>query len=245
MDETAAVSRNGRPWRLTGCMTCQSLLVPAIAALFFGAAGNAFAQAQAPAPLARGDAAGLVGWMNVDKSGLGDQGRNDWYNRGFYGGGVAGWYWTDHHKTEIEVGASTSVDFWVYRSIAADGNFPAFGGSQFTFSTRRVAIGQQYQFLRNAWFHPHAGAGVDLTWETTTERAEPVIVYSTSPPGQPRQLRPGMVIGPNTALIVRPFGEVGFKAYVSPRGFLRSDLRLLVRGGIDEVQVRFGFGIDF
>jgi hypothetical protein len=224
-------------------MTRQSLLVPAIAALFFGAAGSAFAQA--PAPLARGDAAALVGWMNVNKSGLGDQSRNDWYNRGFYGGGIAGWYWTDHHKTEIEVGASTSVNFWVYRSIAADGNFPAFGGSQFTFSTRRVALGQQYQFLRNAWFHPHAGAGVDLTWETTTERAEPVIVYSTSPPGQPRQLRPGMVIGPDTALVVRPFGEVGFKAYVSPRGFLRSDLRLLVRGGIDEVQVRFGFGIDF
>jgi hypothetical protein len=183
--------------------------------------------------------------MNVNKSALGDQSHNDWYNRGFYGAGVAGWYWTDHHKTEIEAGASTAVDFWAYRRFDSESNFPAFGGSRFTFSTRRVAIAQQYQFFRNQWFHPHVAAGIDLTWETTTERAEPVILYPTQQPGPPRVLREAAVIGPDTRLRVRPFGEVGFKAYVSTRGFLRSDLRMLARNGIDEVQVRFGFGVDF
>ena len=93
--------------------------------------------------------------------------------------------------------------------------------------------------------HPHAGAGVDLTWETTTEKAEPVTCTRRPSLGSPGSSRAGTVIGPDTALIVRPFGEVGFKCTFSPRSFLRSDLRLLVRRGIDEVQVRFGFGVDF
>jgi len=227
-------------------VTRDALLVLAlIGTVLCGSARTSFAQTPPPSPLARGDASGFVGWLNVDKSGLADRSNNDWYNRGFYGAGVAGWYWTDHHKTEVEVGASTAVDFWVYRSFAVENSFPAAGGSQFTFSTRRVAIGEQYQFFRNVWFHPHVGAGVDLTWETTTERAEPVILYPTPQPGQPRQLRPAMVTGPDTAFHVRPFGEVGFKAYVSPRSFVRSGLRLVARNGIEEVQVRFGFGVDF
>ena len=220
-------------------------LALAIAALVCGSTREAVAQPPSPSRLVRADVSGLASWLNVNKSGLGDQSHNDWYNRGFQAAGVAGWYWTDQHKAEIEVGASTAVDFDVYRRFAVENNFPAFGESRFTFRTWRVAIGEQYQFFRNAWFHPHVGAGVDLTWETTTEHAQPVILYPTQQPGQPRQLRPAMVIGPDTELHVRPFGEVGFKSYVSPRSFLRSDLRLLLRNGLEEVQVRFGFGVDF
>jgi hypothetical protein len=224
-------------------MTRHTLLLLAIGTLISGAGGTAFAQTPLPSRLARGDVSGQAAWMHVDKSDVAEQGRNDWYNRGFYGGGTAGWYWTDHHKTEVEVGASSAVRFWAYRAVVADG-VPVGQSSEFTFSTRRVAIGEQYQFFRNAWFHPHAGAGVDLTWETTTQAVQPLFLY-TSQPGLPRQIRPLSVIGPDTKLRVRPFGEVGFKAYVSPRAFVRSDLRLLARRGIDEVQLRFGFGVDF
>ena len=52
-------------------------------------------------------------------------------------------------------------------------------------------------------------------------------------------------MGPDTDFQVRPFGEVGFEVYASPRGFVRGDLRLLARNGLDEVQIRFGFGVDF
>jgi hypothetical protein len=32
---------------------------------------------------------------------------------------------------------------------------------------------------------------------------------------------------------------------MTPRAFFRTDLRVLARRGLDEVQVRFGLGVDF
>jgi hypothetical protein len=212
-------------------------------ALLPGAAHSAFAQAAAPSPLARGDVSGVAAWMHVDKSDASGRHSNDWSNRGFYGGGTAGWYWTDHHKTEIEAGATGDVRLYTYRTFV-DNGVTVPENSELTFSTRRIAVGQHYQFYRNAWFHPHAGAGLDLTWERTTQVVHPAFLFTTQP-GRPGEVRPGSVIGPDTALHVRPFGEVGFKAYVSPRAFVRSDLRLVARRGLDEVQLRFGLGVDF
>jgi hypothetical protein len=202
----------------------------------------ALAQTTPPAAISRGDITGIAAWQNVNKSNLGGQYHDDWYNRGLYGGGIAGWYWTDHHKTEVEAGASTAARFTVYRGYPAE-NPAAFATSMFTFSTRRIAISQHYQFFRNAWFHPHVAAGADVNWETTTENAGPVFTYGQT--GASREIAPARVIGPDTRVRVRPFGEMGIKAYVAPHGFLRTDLRVLAQRGINEVQVRFGAGIDF
>jgi hypothetical protein len=207
-----------------------------------GSAATAFAQTPLPSPLARGDVTGVVGWQHVNKSDLLGDGGNDWHNRGVYGGGTVGWFWTDHHKMEVEFGASNRARFQTYETQFIN-NVPVAGRSVYSFSTRRVAIGEQYQFFRNQWFHPHAAAGVDLTWETITETAEPLFVFTQ--PGGPRQIRPGIVTGPDTSFRARPFGEVGFKAYVTPHGFFRGDFRVMVRSGIDEAQMRFGFGVDF
>ena len=223
-------------------MTRHAPLALAIATLVCGSARAAVAQAP-QSRLVRGDVSGLVGWLNVNKSELDDRTSNDWYNRGLYGGGMAGWHWTEHHKTEIEAGVGSAVRHESYRVIVVNGVQLA-ENSEFTFRSQRIAVGQQYQFFRNTWFHPHAGAGVDLTWERTTQVVHPVIQYTGSP-GRPTQVQPERVVGPDTDLQVRPFGEVGFKVYASPRGFVRGDLRLLARNGLDEVQLRFAFGVDF
>lgn len=225
-------------------MRCIALCILA----FCGSAVPGLAQGPPQAPLARADFVGVVGWQHRNKSSLDNDAGNDWHNRGFYGGATVGWFWTDHHKIELEVGGSSKARFTTYENRFFD-NFNAYGRSLHTFRTRRVAIGEQYQFFRNEWFHPHVAAGADLSWETTTETAEPLIVFVPPPGGlgggSQRQIRPGAVRGPDTSLRVRPFGEVGFKAYMTPRGFFRSDLRIMVRSGIDEAQVRFGFGVDF
>ena len=47
---------------------------------------------------------------------------------------------------------------------------------------------------------------------------------------------------------MRPFLGGGFKAYVSPRTFVRVDARLgggTAKRGLDEALARIGFGIDF
>jgi hypothetical protein len=64
-------------------------------------------------------------------------------------------------------------------------------------------------------------------------------------PGPGRVILPEQREGPRTEVSVRPFLATGFKAYMTPRGFFRSDIRVGFRGGADQVLLRFGFGIDF
>ena len=101
-----------------------------------------------------------------------------------------------------------------------------------------------YQFYRNAWAHPHVAAGVDLTWETHEQEDQPVFFYDSQSRVSP-VLQPARTIGPSTELLVRPFVELGTKLYVSPRSFFRTDLRVTLGGGAEEVLLRFGFGVDF
>src|SRR5262249_39785554 len=124
------------------------------------------------------------------------------------------------------------------------GGVTTFQTAEFTFRTPRVTLSERYQFGRNQWLHPHVGLGVDLTWETTTEEL-PAITAFDPQLRQSREIVPEREIGPNTRRLVRPFAETGFKLYMTPRSFFRSDVRFVVRKGIDEVLLRFGFGVDF
>jgi hypothetical protein len=60
-----------------------------------------------------------------------------------------------------------------------------------------------------------------------------------------RLVRPASSAGPNTDFKARPFAGLGAKLYMTPRAFFRTDLRVLVDSGVDEVLFRFGFGVDF
>jgi hypothetical protein len=194
-------------------------------------------------PVARADVAGTVAWLNTNRPDRSGQQYNNWNNHGLYGAATGGWYWTDHHKTEVEFGVSNRIRFQDYESTVVDG-LNTYSLSRQTISSRRVSISEHYQFFRNALFHPHVGAGVDLAWVETTRNADPIFVYD-SVGRVSRQVRPAVVTGPDTALQARLFGEVGFKAYMTPRSFFRSDLRLGGRQHLDEVLFRFGFGVDF
>jgi hypothetical protein len=192
-------------------------------------------------PLARADVTGTVGWFNADKSRLSSC--NDWYNRSAYGGATFGWYWTDHLKTELELGATSAAELYAIRTIDIEGQ-RTYVSSEHQFSTRRLVAGQQYQFFRNAWAHPHVAAGIDLTWENDEQRDEPIVLFD--PVSRvTRVVQPARTTDPSTHLQVRPFAEVGSKLYVSPRGFFRTDVRVTFGGGAEEVLLRFGFGVDF
>ena len=185
-------------------------------------------------PLQRADVSATLGWLNADKGDLDDnRGSNDWYNRSLYGGAGLGWYWTDHWKTEIDGGASTSADLRVY-SYVNDGRTTPLS-STYAFATRRVAIGQQYQFGRNVWVHPFAGAGIDLTWEQTDRTDEIYSSQGVRTTTHPRR----------TEWRTRPFATFGLKVYVGPRAFFRTDMKLVFDKGIDEALFRFGLGVDF
>jgi hypothetical protein len=202
---------------------------------------SAPAAAQPSSPdVVRPDIAGSIGWLNVNKSELSSS--NDWYNRGLHGAVTAGWYWSTHLKTELEASASKKVRFFASRELLIDG-IRSYAASEHTFTTRRVSIAQAYQFEENAWFHPHVSAGVDFNWETTTRFDREIYQYLIGSPG--RIIRPAIREPERTDLHVRPFAAVGFKAYMTPRGFFRTDARVSAGKRLEEILFRFGFGVDF
>ena len=100
---------------------------------------------------------------------------------------------------------------------------------------RRLAIGQHYQFFRNEWLHPSAGVGLDLTWEQTNRTDE---IYSAFPVRT-------TVHPSRTELLARPFATFALKAYITPRAFVRTDMKLVFDKGIDEALLRLAIGVDF
>jgi opacity protein-like surface antigen len=200
------------------------------------------AQSPDSRPLPRGEAAASIGWLNANKSSLSSFSSNNWSNSGLYGGGTFGWHWTEHHKIEIDGAASRSGRFFAYEPIIVGGvNTTRY--SDYRFVTGRLAVSERYQFRHNAWFHPHVGGGVELVRETTREDTEPVFAFDPVT----RQTRQVQVPDDDAAthITARPCVDIGFKTYLSPRGFFRTDFRLSARSRIEDVLLRFGFGVDF
>jgi outer membrane protein with beta-barrel domain len=193
-----------------------------------------------PPPIVRADAAGSLGWFNAKESIGPDD--DDWYSRSALGSAFGGWYWTDHLKTEIEAGGSTRASLYGY-TTRFENNQPVFTSTRAEYSTRRVAVSQHYQFFRNTWFHPFVGGGVDLIW--TTSESEQLTSYPyVSGPGSPRLPDERHVHPESTDFDVHPFALVGYKAYFNQWVFFRNDLRLTLDGGVNEVAIRFGIGVD-
>jgi hypothetical protein len=195
----------------------------------------------ARSPLVRADVQGTLGWFNAE-SNISNR-YDEWYNRSLYGGAGFGWYWTDHLKTELEVGATSAVELYGNEPVVIGGQ-PRYLSFRQAFSTKKLTAAQHYQFYRNVWFHPHLAAGIDLSWETITRRSEPLFFYDQVT-RQSRLERPAENLAPETSLHARPFAAAGFKAYMTQRSFFRSDLRFGIGSGVDEVLLRFGFGMDF
>jgi hypothetical protein len=218
----------------------KGLSVLLLAGLTLGGGEPASAQPlHPPGPVARADASGLLGYLGSEKP---FDRYNDW-DHSLFGGGTFGWYWTDHLKTEVEAGVSTRSEKHAYFSESVGTRF-INRESTFRYSTRRLAIGQQYQFFRNAMFHPYLGGGIELTWEKTEREDSPASIFDTSGrlpvPGNPAVVHPD-----RTELVPRGYAATGFKAYVSPKAFFRSDLKLAFGSGVEEVLLRVGFGVDF
>jgi opacity protein-like surface antigen len=202
-------------------------------------ASPAFAQASPVFP--RFDASGYVGWLAAEDD-MGRARRGRGWADSLFGALGAGWYWREHLKLEVDVGAGTAATAYRLETVLIDGA-QTYQASESTFSRRTLGVSQQYQYGRNAWFHPHIGAGLHVTWERRSTRYQPLVVYGGTPPG--RVVREAYVDGPGTNTTLRPFVTAGFKGYVTPRVFFRSDLRLALRHGLEESLLRAGFGVDF
>jgi hypothetical protein len=192
-------------------------------------------------PIPRRDVSATIGWLDAKAEDAGFLSYNRWESS-LYGSAGAGWYWTDHLKTEVDFGAGTKGDVYLSSPLVING-VPGQSIER-QFSRRILGLSQQYQFFRNAWFHPYLAAGANLTWERRTDRFSPLFVYDQGTRTS-RQVLPERFEGPRTEFDVRPFVGAGFKTYMTRRAFFRSDLRVGFKNGVDETLLRFGFGADF
>jgi hypothetical protein len=158
----------------------------------------------------------------------------DWEASLFKGLG-AGFYWSEHLKTEIEAGwPGPTEGYGYFSSRAADGS-SVFTSEEHTFHAFTASVGQLYQFGRNSFVHPFVGAGVSVT----RERDE--IERTTQTSRGPLHTD----VGDTTSVRARPFVTTGLKAYVSDRAFFRGDVKIDFRNRVEQMVWRVGFGVDF
>jgi opacity protein-like surface antigen len=213
------------------------------AAILFLTGEMASVRAQEPNghKLVRGDVTGSVGWLHVNKEELGTY--DDWHSRALFGSVGVGIYWTDHVKTELQVGANDR--FTVYAPARFEIAGQPFGSSsEYEFAARRLSLTGQYQFGRNQWFHPFLGAGIEVLAERTSRRDAAVYSFDQVT-RQSRIVRDAVAHPDRTDVRTLALVTTGFKAYVHPRAFFLTDGRVSFDSRINEVLLRFGLGIDF
>ena len=134
-----------------------------------------------PASASRWDVSAHVVWLGErrpDPSIRWDQ----WFNVAS-GGGLVGYYWTPHLKTEFDISTSSEGERYSVEHIAIPGIttvLPLQRDHEFRVTTGSAGV--IGQFFDNAWFHPFVGAGVELIRER--EHIETSLQFI--PPRDPR-----------------------------------------------------------
>lgn len=206
------------------------------------------AEAQEP-PLPRWDATGVLGWRGVLVT-RDAYVYHDWDGR-FVIQGTLGYYWTPNLKTEFETGIITQSEFQTFeqRTTLANATYPPFVRTDHRETGVPLSARVLYQFGENQFFHPFVGGGVsyDLMRDDATTPQQTFTSGFRRPDGTyevlldvPRSSRLETHRDPRGVIIV------GFKAYASERGFMRTDVLWSV-GSSDRryVSWRIGAGVDF
>jgi hypothetical protein len=219
------------------------LTVSLSASLLLAAAPPLLAQDQpAPPRLMRGDISGTVSWVTINKSDV--RSYNDWHSQFGVSGG-AGWYWTDHHKTQVEFAATTAASVYSSEPFVAGPQQQTFVTTVRSYESQRVSLTQLYQFRRNEWVHPFVGAGLDIVREQSSGRDDPIFWYDPIA-RQSRLARDSVRYGAQSEIAARAVLTAGVKAYFSRKVFALTDLRVAVSSHrAEDTQWRFGLGADF
>ena len=161
-----------------------------------------------------------------------------WYGHSLSRSVAAGYYWTEHWKTDIDVAWTGTGELYAQHPDSSPA-LQIYGSADHTYSTANIALTQRYQFGHNAMFHPDLAAGAIVEWVHHGGELGPLFGRNGT------VIQPRRPIPSSTERRSSAFVSSGFKAYVSERVFLRSDLRVGFRREIVHVLLNAGIGIDF
>ena len=197
-----------------------------------------------PEQAARWDTTVNVGWFGSNKSDISSD-WDRWYDSASFDAG-AGYHLSPHVKIEADVAATVKAGISIPESVALPGDpFPFYYRSrEHRFRATTVSGALLYQFFENNWFHPFSGVGLGVERENEQAAAQLGQTFFRDP--QTRVVLPALPALDVTTTSVHPFVTLGFKAYISERGFFRMDVRTAASGdGVESLLWRAGFGIDF
>ena len=198
-------------------------------------AGSARASAS-KVNLPRHDAWGALGWFHAETDA---PVTNQWYHRSLWAGAEAGWYWTEHLKTEVGGAATTegTAFFSGERQLIVNGQ-TYYEWGNVRERTRRATLRQLYQFEHNAMVHPFLGIGLDVV---RIEQRHMGYRRAASAYGAPVTLPE--IESRRTVLEAALVG--GVKAYFNRTVFFRTDFTAGRRAGTVSLAARLGVGADF
>ena len=195
----------------------------------------------APARSARWDVSGHVAWVGERRPAAEPVQWDRWFGVAA-GGGSAGYYWTSHLKTELDISTSNEGEDDTLVTLAVPGQTaPLLVERHHETRFTTASAGLIGQFFENVWFHPFVSAGLEIV--RAREHIETV-----PPPVPPRgpTLTPSSASETRVGYTGRPYVGAGFKAYISERAFFRTDLRTSWSSdGLSSLGWRSGVGVDF
>jgi hypothetical protein len=195
------------------------------------------AQAQtAPPALPRFDVTASSGWYSARETGASEY--DSWYGQSLSRSVAAGYYWTEHWKTDVDVGWTGRGQLYGEHPDASPASL-TYGSARHSYSTVNIALVQHYQFGHNAMFHPDIAAGAMLEWVRHGGELGPLFGRNGT------QIQPRRPIPPSSERRPGAFVSSGFKAYLSERLFLRTDLRVGFRREVAHVLLNAAVGLDF
>ena len=157
----------------------------------------------------------------------------------------AGRYWTHYLKTDIEAAWTSAAEGETSEHVTI-GGVNTFAQGHHRSQDVRLAIGQSFQFGRNAWVHPSLGAGADVVWRRTVldRPAQQGFAYGISARSPTTVLVPAMRTSTSEVFAV-PYVKAAVKMYASERAFFATELKLGFAPDLDHVLWKLGMGFDF
>ena len=199
------------------------------------AASNAVAQ--------QWDATGQAALLKRDKAELTEF--DHWYSVPAVEGTV-GHYWAPHFKTEFEVGTAAEGTIDGEADVPVPGrSYPYYRYRQHKLRETTAGTTAIYQFFDNRWVHPFVGAGIEVARERHVADSLPAGTVRVST-AVPTLFLPAVPAIDTVTYSVRPVLGGGFKFYVTPRAFVRTEFRTSIAAGQRAaMQWRGGIGFDF
>ena len=191
----------------------------------------------------RWDVSGQLSMLNRNKSELSRW--DHWYSVAAVNG-TGGYYWTPHFKSEFEIGMGGEGTIDAEEETPVPGqSFPYLRYRDHKLREMTVGATALYQFFENQWVHPFVGGGAELVRERHLADALPPasVRFSNAVPNLPLPAVPAV---DTISYSVRPVLSGGFKFYVSPHAFVRTDVRTALATDRPVAwQWRGGIGFDF